>query len=235
MPAATTATLSAPPIGLVGVQTGITIALDGTYTGEATFSDNGYGGAFTPVTRHLDWTNSSVTQTIGYQSNLLGIVTISATFIPLLTVVGSPAHISISATEIISAIQAWFAATAPVNSLMSTPTLWHKQAPETVLLPYATVFLVSEPVETWTTGFPMLRSTVQVNLHANLPVTARSIGRAFRSNLKGAGLIIGGSSVMHVLPVGSAVDIGEGLGPNAQDCWVAMETFDILWTEDGDT
>jgi hypothetical protein len=44
-------------------------------------------------------------------------------------------------------------------------------------------------------------------------------------------LAIDGSAVMHVLPDGSGLEIGEGRGPRGADCWVATETLDIPFTQ----
>jgi hypothetical protein len=133
--------------------------------------------------------------------------------------------------DILSAVQAWWQATPAMTALTSDHLLWAYEAPETTLLPYATVILVSEPVETWTTSYAVYRSTIQVNLHANTTAAARTLAGQIRLGLANQPLVITGQSVMLILPDSSALQIGEGLGPNGQDCWVAIETFAALFTQ----
>lgn len=133
-------------------------------------------------------------------------------------------------TDILSAVAAWWAGTPSVQALTSDGRLWHAVAPEPVPALYATVFLVSEPIEVQTTGYAEYRSTIQLNLHAPTDAQARAMGLAVRAALSGAPLSIGGSPVMHVLPDAPGIAIGEGLGALGRDCWVATETFDVLWT-----
>ena len=89
---------------------------------------------------------------------------------------------------------------------------------------------MSEVPETWTTAFPFVRSSVQINLHADTDFDAVTAALAIRAAIKNAPLVIGGQPSMHVLPDGDGIDIGEGLAPKGRDCWVAFETFDIPWT-----
>ena len=53
----------------------------------------------------------------------------------------------------------------------------------------------------------------------------------FRQAVRKVPLTINGSAVMHVLPDGDGIEIGEGLGPGGQDCWIAFQTLDIPYTE----
>ena len=136
--------------------------------------------------------------------------------------------------NVVAAVQAWWTAQPAMQALTSDGNLWHRTAPEDTALPYATVFLVSEPTEVWTTRYPFKRSTIQINLHADTDLAALTIALAVREALKGAPLAInvpyGVSQVCHCLPDGDGLDIGEELGPGGEDCWVAFETFDIPWT-----
>lgn len=138
---------------------------------------------------------------------------------------------SYAGTDILSAIQAWWQASPSMTALTSDRNLWAYEAPETTGLPYATVLLVSEPVDTWTTSYPVYRSTIQINLHANTAGAARTLAAQFRSGLENQPLVINGQAVMHILPDSSALQVGEGLGPKGLDCWVAIETFESLFTQ----
>lgn len=140
--------------------------------------------------------------------------------------------------DVVSAVQAWWQGTPAVQALASDGRLWHRVAPEDTQLPYATVFLASESVASWTTGYPAVRATVQVNCHAATDIEARAMGLAVREALgpsraqpQGAPLVVGIREVGHVLPDGDGVDIGEELGPGGEDCWLAFETFEIPWTK----
>jgi len=142
-----------------------------------------------------------------------------------------------SGPTLLHAIQEWWRATPAVQALTLDGRLWHRVAPEDTPLPYATVFLASEPVEIQTTRYPWLRSTVQINCHAATDLEARQMGLAVRAALgpapaapMGAPLVVGLQDVCHVLPDGSGIDVGEELGPGGADCWIAFETFDIPWT-----
>ena len=137
----------------------------------------------------------------------------------------------------LSAFRSLWTQLPDMQALTSDGNLWHKQAPEELDLPYATFFLVSEVPEIWTTAYPWLMATIQVNCHAMTDEAALDMALTIRSALgkspaqpSGAPLIINGAEVTHVLPAGSGIDIGEGLGPRGRDCWVAFETFEIPWT-----
>ena len=126
------------------------------------------------------------------------------------------------------AIQTWWQATQP--GLSADGRVWFKVAPQESALPYATFFQVSDVVGTWTTNYPFKQASVQFNFHAITAAAAEQLGESFRALFRGAPLIVGSGLVCHVLPNGSGIDIGEGLGPNGQDCWIAFELFDIAWT-----
>ena len=131
-------------------------------------------------------------------------------------------------SSLLGAIQTWFGEQAPLGA--SDGKLWLKVAPQESPLPYLTYFMVSDVPETWTTDYPLKRSKVQVNAHAVTAAEAQALGESFRSIFRGAPLIVGSGTVCHVLPNGSMIDVGEGLGPDGQDCWIASELFDIVWT-----
>ena len=133
--------------------------------------------------------------------------------------------------DILAAIESWWGAVGNQQVPTADGRLWHLSAPENTFLPYATFFLVSEVPETWTTSYAWKRGAVQINLHAATSQLARVAGKNLRAALKGAPLAIDGSAVMHVLPSGTTIVIGEGLAPRGKDCWIAAETFDIPWTE----
>lgn len=140
-------------------------------------------------------------------------------------------------SDVIAAVQAWWAGTPAVSSLTPDGKLWHKVRPEGDSMPYATVFLVSEAPEMWTTGYAWSRTSVQINCHADTDIQARTMALAVRAALgktpaqpSGSPLVVGEQDAVHVLPDGDGIDIGDGLGPGGRDCWVAFETFDIPWT-----
>lgn len=133
--------------------------------------------------------------------------------------------------DVIAAIQAWWDGTPTVQALVADGRLWHAVAAEPVPPSYATIFLVSETTEVQTTGYREIRSTVQINLHADTDTAARTAAATVRSALLGAPLVIAGQDVMHCLPDFSGIAIGEDLGAGGRDCWVATETFDVLWTD----
>ncbi len=139
--------------------------------------------------------------------------------------------------SVLSAVKTWWDATAAAQALTADGKLWLAPAPEDTPLPYATFFLVSQPIETWTTGYPLKRASVQVNLHAATAVEASGMAGALENLLgkalgqsSGAALVVGGSAVIHVLQDDFLLQQGEGLGPLGSDCWVAIVTFDIPFT-----
>lgn len=138
---------------------------------------------------------------------------------------------SYDGTDVLAAFVAWWNGTPAATALTTTGVIWHKEAPEGALLPYATFFLVSDTAETQTTGYAQKRAAIQVNLHHNTDAAARAMWIAFRQAVRKAPLTIGGSAVMHCLPDGDGIDIGEGLGPQGQDCWLAFQVLDIPYTE----
>ncbi len=141
----------------------------------------------------------------------------------------------------LSALQAWWLATPAAQALVSDGKLWHREQPEIpgilFAFPYATFFRVAEPVETRTTGFAMVRAQLQVNLHATTGSQAESLAEQLRDLLtksaaqpSGAPLSIDSSDAMHVLDEDISCDLGEGLGPGGQDCWVGYFTIEVLYT-----
>lgn len=135
--------------------------------------------------------------------------------------------------SVLAALQTWWRGGGPTSPLPFP--LYHKSAPENGnVLPYATFFMVSNVNEAPTTGSPgfdMYRTVVQFNFHDSTDVAAESWSKTFRQYARLAPLSINGSPVMHVLTDSIGLDEGEGLAPYGKDCWVAMATLDILWTE----
>jgi hypothetical protein len=133
--------------------------------------------------------------------------------------------------DLLAALQAWWQGQPGMQALTSDGRLWHVEAPEDIRLPYATFFLVSDVAEIWTTAYDWQRCSVQLNFHAPRVADARSMAKAFRVAVKGAPLTIDGSPVAHVLPDGETLEIGEGLGNDGQDCWIAAQVLDVPFTQ----
>ncbi len=137
----------------------------------------------------------------------------------------------------LSALQSWWLATPAAQALVADGKLWHKEAPETTALPYATYFRVAEPVESRTTAVAIVRASLQINLHATTATEAQDLAEQLRDMLtkspaqpSGAPLSIGSSAAMHVLDDDISLDEGEGLGPGGQDCWVGYFTLEVFYT-----
>ncbi len=141
---------------------------------------------------------------------------------------GSP-PVVYAGDDVLEALQSWWDANG--TGYTADGALWHLEAPETTDLPYATFFLVSEEVELMTTGGGQsYRSHVQMNCHASTSGDAWALAKTLRSAIKGAPLVVGGNAVWHVRPDAMiAPVVGEGRGPDGQDCWIAGVTFDIPW------
>lgn len=144
-----------------------------------------------------------------------------------------------TSTSLLAAIQAWWLSSSSAQALAIDGKLWYKERPVTPndQLPYITYFLVSEPVNVWTTGYPQYDATIQINVHDSTAEAAQTGADALVAllsksvgNPAGAPLVINLSPVMHVLQNDYMLTKGEGLGPGGQDCWVAAVTFDIPWT-----
>lgn len=136
--------------------------------------------------------------------------------------------------DVLEAVYAWWIATSEVHFLASDRRLWQFESPQGALLPFAAFFLVSEMPTTWTTGFPVWTSRVQINCCASTDYEARHMGLTVRNRLEADGgrLIIDGSRVMHCLPAGSGLQVGKGFGTGGDDAWIAFEQFEIAWTPD---
>jgi hypothetical protein len=147
-----------------------------------------------------------------------------------LIVSGTAVSQNFDGTDVLNSVQSWWVQMPQAQALTADGLLWYLQAPEATPLPYATFFLVSEIDETWTTGYSVQRASVQVNFHANTASAARAVSKSFRRLIKYAPLHINSDLVMHVLPDGQGLQIGEGLAPDGQDCWMAYSTLDIPWT-----
>lgn len=94
--AATTATLSGPTSGIVGVtSTNFTVSLNGIYTGTITPSDSGAGGTFSPTV--LTWTSSAASQAFTYTPVEVATIPISILASPVLTISGSPISFAVLA------------------------------------------------------------------------------------------------------------------------------------------
>jgi hypothetical protein len=141
----------------------------------------------------------------------------------------------------LSALQSWWLATPEARALVADGKLWYREQPEApnvaFAMPYATYFRVSESVGNRTTGYAWVDGSVQINLHANTPDAAESLAIALRdllsqspANPSGAPLAVGPTDVVHVLDEDLSLDVGQGLGPGGQDCWIAAITLDIAYT-----
>ena len=85
----TTATLSGPTSGTVGVATTFNVRLDGTfYTGTVTVSVSPGGGTLTPTS--LSWSGTAQAQAFTYTPSATGSFSISISASPALTIAGSP-------------------------------------------------------------------------------------------------------------------------------------------------
>jgi len=142
-----------------------------------------------------------------------------------------------SYTTVISAVSDWWAATPAAQELTTDGRLWLDQAPEETPLPYATIVGVSEIAEVWTTNYPIVRAVVQIALHGDTAVEAGALLGEVTALLgkssdlpAGAALSVAGSAVMHVIQGDFSVHVGQGLGPDGQDCWVAIQLFDVVYT-----
>lgn len=133
-------------------------------------------------------------------------------------------------SDILAAVQSWWAADAGTQLVARDRKLWNKAAPPEAVLPYATYFLVHEVAETWTTGYAWVRASVQVNCHASTDAEARAMAIAIADSLEMAPLSVAGRAVTHVLPDASGLEVGVGFGPDGDDIWIAFQTFDICWT-----
>ena len=144
---------------------------------------------------------------------------------------GGGAAVSFTGASILAAAQAWWAGTPAAGALTASGKLWYKTAPEGGnVLPYATYVRVSEVEDTWTTNYPLMRTSLQFNCHAIRPQDAEAMGEALRALFRGAPLVVGTAAVAHVLPDGDSLDEGEGLAPGGRDCWIQSEVFDIVWS-----
>lgn len=137
----------------------------------------------------------------------------------------------------LQALQVWWAGQTALQALVTGGKLWHLEAPEDgAIEPYITYFKVSEPVTTWTTGYRYFTTTIQINVHHWLPITAEAIAWQIAQALSslnpdgGAVLQIHGTNSIHALPDDFNTQIGEGLGTNGRDCWMCSFTVEVPWT-----
>ena len=92
--AATALAFSGPSTGTVGVTTSnFTVAPNGTYTGTITPSDSGAGGTFVPSS--LAFTGGAGARTFTYLPIQAGILSISISSNPSLTITGSPVLVNV--------------------------------------------------------------------------------------------------------------------------------------------
>lgn len=143
--------------------------------------------------------------------------------------------------DVLQAAEVWWSTQPSLRALFSDGKLWHLSAPETTQLPYLTYFLVSEPAETWTTGYAFWRSTLQLNVHHWTSAAARSLAIQLAGAMStipplnaifpgaGATLVIHGQNAVHVLPGAFGVEVGQGLAPNGKDCWICHFELDVPW------
>ncbi len=113
--AAGTITLDSLAVSGAGTTTAVTVALSGPstsvqgiasspfsvtpnlqWTGSIAFSDGGAGGTFHPLIP-LNWVDANNTQTFTYTAAIAGLVTITATANPVVTINGSPFSLTVSA------------------------------------------------------------------------------------------------------------------------------------------
>ena len=137
--------------------------------------------------------------------------------------------VSYDGINLVAAVLAWWNATPAAQGWPRTASS-DRIVPENIQLPYATVALASEVAEIWTTAYPWDRSSLVISLHAATDTQARTNAITLRESSKKCALTINGVAVAHVLPDGSTIDLGQGLGPKGQDLWTATETFDAPWT-----
>jgi hypothetical protein len=139
--------------------------------------------------------------------------------------------------DLITAVQQWWLGQSTLQALFSDSQLHHKSAPEDTLLPYATYFKVSDVAETLNTAGQVRRASVQFSVHAQTDAQAQSIGDAFSDALntikQGAPISINvyGKNAMVSLPGESGINIGEGLAPGAEDCWVFHFTINVPYNK----
>jgi hypothetical protein len=139
------------------------------------------------------------------------------------TFASGPLHASV-----LEAVHAWFAEQTSLQALLSTPKLWEWEAPEGTLLPYATIFEVSD-VSELTTGDPLLeRVAVQISLHDRTGGRAKALGNAFKSALHKAPLTVMGRPVAHCLYENGLLTKAEGKAPGGKDCHMQMLEFEIM-------
>ena len=119
-----------------------------------------------------------------------------------------------------------------LKELTSDGNIYHLQAPEGVLLPYITYFKVSDVVDPFTTGYGYRNTLIQFNCHAATDLQAQSMADQLADAMRtlagnpGAGLIVYGQTVKHVLPQSYSITMGEGLGDNGNDCYLAF--FEVV-------
>jgi hypothetical protein len=130
--------------------------------------------------------------------------------------------------SVLEAVHAWFAEQTSLQALLSTPKLWEWEATEGTLLPYATIFEVSD-VSELTTGDPLLeRVAVQISLHDRTGGRAKALGNAFKAALHKAPLTVMGRPVAHCLYSNALLTKAEGKAPGGKDCHMQMLEFEIM-------
>jgi hypothetical protein len=140
--------------------------------------------------------------------------------------------------DLLTAFKVWWdAASAEFSlaSLLSDGQIHHLSAPENTLLPYATLFKVSDTPELKTTGGFQYLASLQVNVHAQTDAQAQSIADQIAASMRtlngyaGPTPIVYGAPALMVFPEDFGIEFGEGLGPNGQDCWVCHFTVSIRY------
>lgn len=212
--------------------------LIGDYTGLVTPDDGGAGGIFQPPT--LAYSGFSDPQFFTYAAPHTGSIVISASGSPSLTIFGSPISLTVYAApyqDPISAVQAWWLTQTGLQQLVTGGALWHLEAPEDAAVePYATFFLVSMAPRDWTTGYAIWQAVIQINIHHSLPASAAYLAQAFADALNSIRvtelpqIFVQGTQAMSVFPESFGIELGEGLGTQGRDCWVAHFTVSLPWT-----
>ena len=87
-----------------------------------------------------------------------------------------------------------------------------------------------------TTGYFLWEATIQFNIHHNLAGTALYVATQFMDALNSIRstaapqIFVQGTQAIQVLPESLGIELGDGLGQNGRDCWIAHFTISLPWT-----
>ena len=100
---------------------------------------------------------------------------------------------------------------------------------------YATFFLVSMVPIARTTGYFLWEATIQFNIHHNLAGTALYVATQFMDALNSIRSTAHLKSSCRAPRQSSSaqslgIELGDGLGQNGRDCWIAHFTISLPWT-----